>query len=81
MRVDFVVTDTITKEKRLIQVSWEMPDEKTRKREIDAIKDARKELQVQNSTIVTYEEEGEMDGVRVVPAWKWCLEECCRNRI
>lgn len=79
--VDFVVTDTITKEMRLIQVSWEMPDEKTRKREIDAIKDARKELQVQNSTIVTYEEEGEMDGVRVVPAWKWCLEECCRNRI
>ena len=79
--VDFVVTDTITKGKRLIQVSWEMPDEKTRKREIDAIKDARKELQVQDSTIVTYEEEGEIDGVRVVPAWKWCLEECCRNRI
>ena len=71
--VDFFVTDKTTGKTRLVQVSYEMADEKTRRREFAALIAARRETRIDDCTIVTWDEEGEEDGVRIVPAWKWLL--------
>ena len=71
--VDFLVTDKITKERRLVQVSFEMSSEKTRAREFSALLDARRETDIDDCVIVTWDEEREEDGIRIVPAWKWLL--------
>ena len=71
--VDFFVTDREKKKSRLVQVSYDMPGEATRAREFSALDDARRETGVEDCTIVTWEEEGEENGVSIVPAWKWLL--------
>ena len=71
--VDFFVTDKTTGKTRLVQVSYEMADEKTRRREFAALIAARRETGIDDCMIVTWDEEGEEDGVRIVPAWKWLL--------
>ena len=73
--VDFLVTDKVSKTTRLIQVSYEMSDRRTREREFSALNDARRETGIEDCTVVTWDEESDADGVRVVPAWKWCLEQ------
>lgn len=73
--VDFLVTDKVTKKRRLVQVAWELSRKTTEDRELSAIKDARDEIRASDCTVVTWDSEGESDGVRIVPAWKWCLEE------
>ena len=71
--VDFFVTDKVTKEMRLVQVSYEMPKGQTREREISALRNARSETGIENCEIVTWDEEGEENGIRIVPAWKWFI--------
>jgi len=73
--VDFFVTDRAARTERLIQVAYEMSDKKTREREFAALRDARRETGVEDCTIVTWDEEGVEDGIRIVPAWKWFLKE------
>ena len=73
--VDFLVTDQATKKRRLVQVSWELSSPATAQREITALKDARGEIKVDDCTIVTWDEERDEDGIRIVPAWKWCIEQ------
>ena len=73
--VDFLVTDRSTKRRRLIQVAWEMSSPETEERELSALKAARSELKVDDCTVVTWDEERELDGIKIVPAWKWSLEE------
>ena len=41
--------------------------------EIDALVAARKETGITDCTIVTWDDEGEKDGIRIVPVWKWLL--------
>lgn len=72
--IDFLVTDNVTKKRRLVQVAWEMSSPDTEARELSAIKAARSEIKVDDCTVVTWDDEREIDGVKVVPAWKWCLE-------
>ena len=72
--VDFLVTDRATKERRLVQVSWELSSPGTEERELKALKDARNEIKVDDCIVVTWDDEREVDGIRIVPAWKWCLE-------
>ena len=72
--IDFLVTDNVTKKQRLVQVAWEMSSSDTEARELSAIKAARSEIKVDDCTVVTWDDEREADGVKVVPAWKWCLE-------
>ena len=72
--VDFLVTDTVTKARRLIQVSYDMSDVKTRNREFSALLDAREETGIEDCSVVTWDEEGEERGVCIVPAWKWFLD-------
>ena len=73
--IDFLVTNRVTKERRLIQVAWEMSSPDTEARELSALKAARNEIKVDNCTVVTWDDEREVDGIKIVPAWKWCLEE------
>jgi len=73
--VDFLVTDRVTKRRRLIQVAWEMSAHDTETRELSALKSARDEIKVKDCSVVTWDEEWERDGIKVVPAWKWCLGE------
>ena len=73
---DFAIQheDTIV---RLIQVTWEMSDETTRRREIDGLTEAAEQTKCNDLTIVTADEEDELtaDGrkIKIVPAWKWLL--------
>ncbi len=72
--VDFLVTDQVTKKRRLVQVSWELSSPATERRELTALKDARDEIKVDDCTVVTWDEERNDDGIRIVPAWKWCIK-------
>ena len=77
--VDFLVTDAISHARRLVQVAWELKEDQTVVRELTALRDARREIKVRDCTVVTWDSEFETDGIRVVPVWKWILEEGARN--
>lgn len=76
--VDFVIKEGL-KVKSLIQVCWNMRDEKTKNRELRSLSKAMKELKLSAATIITEEAEGEqmLDGnkVKVIPLWKWLLAD------
>ncbi len=62
----------------LIQVTWEMADEETRKREIDGLLEASDVTGCNNLWIITADHDEEIhteDGraIHVVPAWRWIL--------
>ena len=43
-------------------------------REMNAIKFARqKKKGIHDCTIITWDDEGEIDGIRIIPVWKWLL--------
>lgn len=71
--VDFLVQDNVTQKRRLVQVTWDMSDKQTFAREMNALKDAMSETGIKDGTIVTWDDEREIDGIRIVPAWKWCI--------
>ncbi|MBR2982312.1 MAG: ATP-binding protein [Kiritimatiellae bacterium] len=79
--VDFIVTDKITGRKRLVQVAWDMADERTIKRETTALIKAADETGISSKMIITWDNECLMDGgIEAVPIWKWALQEgvvCC----
>ena len=64
---------------QLIQVTWSMTDDETRKREIKGLLEASSATGCDNLLIITDDEENslEADGkkVNVVPAWKWLLNK------
>lgn len=73
---DFLLTDhqQVT---HLIQVSWEIHDTETRKREIEGLLEAAQATGCRKLTIITMEEEEEIreqnEIIHVIPAWKWML--------
>ena len=73
---DFVVSER-DEVKRLIQVTWEMSDAETRKREFSGILEAAKATGCRDLTIITRDEEGEeiRDGlnVKIVPVCHFLL--------
>ena len=71
--VDFLVQDNVTQKRRLVQVTWDMADKQTFAREMNALKDAMSETGIKDGIIVTWDDEREIDGIRIVPAWKWCV--------
>ena len=71
--VDFHVHDMSSHGERLVQVSYAMSDTATFNREMNAIKFARQKKGIKDCTIVTWDDEGEIDGIRIVPVWKWLL--------
>lgn len=74
---DFVVAEC-DKVTRLIQVSYQMNDEETRKREVDGLLEAAQATGWRELIIVTMDMETEWQEqdmvIRVLPAWKWMLE-------
>ena len=42
-------------------------------REMNALKLARDKTGIRDCTIVTWDDEDESDGIRIVPVWKWLL--------
>lgn len=78
--VDFVMGDALLGDVfQLVQVSIDLSNPKTRRRELAALEAAMEKYRVGESTVVTMdsEETVEMSSgtVRVVPAWKWLLDE------
>jgi predicted AAA+ superfamily ATPase len=73
LEVDFYLPS----EKLLIQVSYSIHDEETRKREVKALTKAMDELHIQSGTIITYDTEDliQLNNkiINVIPAWKWLL--------
>lgn len=64
---------------QLIQVTWEMSDGETRRREIDGIVEAAITTGCQNLLIITADNSEEIRAdngmiIHVVPAWKWLLD-------
>ena len=76
--VDFVIKDGLDV-KNLIQVCWNIQDEKTKNRELRSLQKAMKELKTDKAIIITEDTEGEekLDGftVKNIPLWKWLLME------
>ena len=74
---DFVVSEG-DEVKRLIQVTWEMSDAETRKREFSGLLEAAKATGCRDLTIITRDEEGEeiRDGlnVKIVPVCRFLLD-------
>jgi predicted AAA+ superfamily ATPase len=56
-----------------------MQDRTTMVRETSALELARQNLHVDDCTVVTWDDEADLDsGVKVVPVWKWLLQENSR---
>ena len=76
--VDFVVKEGLAI-RQLIQVSYSIKDEKTKKREIKALIEASRDLDCSRLTLITWDEEGEEEieskKIYYIPAWKWLLEQ------
>ncbi len=70
---DFFARHPIKKEIKLIQVCWELSDEKTFQRELRGLQNAMKGLSIKSGTIVTYDDEASFNNIAVIPIWKWLL--------
>lgn len=65
---------------QLIQVTWDMTDEETRKREINGLIEASNATNCDNLLIITADQQDEIitdDGktIHVIPAWRWLLNK------
>lgn len=73
-----MVKDKI-KNKELIQVVWELDNQKTKDREIKNLLKAMNESKINKGLILTYNQEGvkKVDGKNIIirPVWKWLLEQ------
>ena len=70
--VDFIVEGS--RGKVLIQCCWSLEKAETREREFRALSEAADENQGSQRWVVTWLEDGDVDGVRVLPFWKWALD-------
>ena len=75
--VDFVVKEG-SQVKELIQVCYDIDDPKTKKRELNALIKASKELSCKNLQVITWDyearEEFKDKKIKYIPLWKWLLK-------
>jgi len=75
--VDFVIKDGL-KPLSLIQVCWDVKNEKTKKREIEGLLSAMDDFNIKKGLILTedYEkiEKYNQKEIKYLPIWKWLLE-------
>ncbi len=74
---DFVVREGM-RIVQCIQVTVSIADERTRKRELDGLLDAAKTYGTTDNLIITLDDDGlqiDVENVRVIPAWKYLLED------
>lgn len=55
----------------------DLSGKETRERETHALFEAKSETKVKDLTIVTWDSEADIQGIKVVPIWKWLLSEAC----
>ena len=67
--VDFFVP----KDNLLINVSYKIDDPKTLNREILALKEAMQKYHVNESYLITSDEEKEIEGIKIIPLWKFLI--------
>jgi len=76
--VDFLIKEGL-KIKQLIQVSYSITNEDTKKREINALLKASNELKCEELIIITWDEDREerinSKLIRIIPLWKWLLKK------
>lgn len=71
---DFLTRHKVTGKIELVQVCWDMSDEKTLKRELRGLKSAMEEFSIKSGTVVTWDDEISLDdNISIVPVWKWLL--------
>lgn len=80
LKVDFLLGDSLDEQPyELIQATVEMDNPKTRKREVGSLVASMKATRLDRGTIVTMRSQEDIATdiglIRVVPAWKWCLEQ------
>jgi predicted AAA+ superfamily ATPase len=74
---DFLVRNKLSGDAQLVQVCWDMSDQKTFDRELRGLKSAMQEFKISSGTIVTWDDESSLsDNIQVVPVWKWLLNFC-----
>lgn len=77
--IDFLITDHHGRES-LIQVSAELKNPSTRKRELKALVEAMGECKLHTGTIITLDHEEKLKTdygrIDIVPAWLWALSAC-----
>jgi hypothetical protein len=76
LETDFFARSLVTNKVKLIQVCWQMSDQKTFDREYRGLQSAMEELSIHSGTIVTWDDEARLDNnISIVPIWKWLLKE------
>jgi len=63
----------IPQQKILINVSYKIDNAKTLTRELSALKEAMTKLNINQSYLITSNEEKEIEGIKIVPLWKFLL--------
>jgi len=56
-----------------VQVCYKL-DEYNKERELNGLREAMDVLKVKNGLIVTFNQEDMLEGIKIVPAWKWMFE-------
>lgn len=76
LEIDFL-TVIGKKPDKLIQVCWDISEDNTKKREINALVSASKELKIKSGIILTTDNEDEIKveriKIKIIPVWKWLL--------
>ncbi|MFA7232309.1 MAG: ATP-binding protein [Victivallaceae bacterium] len=74
--IDFYAIHPVNKKQLLIQSSYQIDNEKTFQRECRSLIKVGDYMKVDERLIVTWEDERELvDGIKVVPAWKFLLPQ------
>lgn len=68
--VDFVVSKNF-EPKSLIQVTY--ATDRIEDREVEGLIEAKNALKVDDAVILTWDYEGEVQGIKILPLWKWLL--------
>ena len=72
---DFFARHKVTDEIKLVQVCWDISDEKTCNREIRGLPSAMEEFSIKSGIIVTWDDEISFEtNINAVPVWKWLLD-------
>jgi len=73
---DFYAKHPVTGNILLVQVCFDLTEEKTFNREIRGLRSAMTELSIEKGTIITWDDEKTIDkNIKVIPAWKWMLRD------
>ncbi len=71
--IDFIISRRHERRKLLVQVCWSLEDVKTRNRELAVFESVAEELREAEKIVVTWDDEGTVGEVKIVPVWRFLL--------